>query len=135
MYSEHIVWSRQWAKHRMVNYKRPIQISFYYEAVVRKYLEKSIVLWLWSCSTLSVNVKTMVIKLGALSGTGFLLFQPPGCSWPRLTRFFMFQNIARFPDADLFIIQGFRIKFKSSKSLILEQSAHWCLFSSPSSIS
>ena len=53
-------------------------VSFYYEAVVRKYLEKSILVWLWSCSTLSVNVKTMVIKLGALSGTGFLLFQPLG---------------------------------------------------------
>ena len=31
------------------------------------------------------------------------------------------------PDADLFIIQGFGTKFKSSKSLILEQLAHWCL--------
>ena len=40
--------------------QRLTQISSYYEARVRKWLEESMLLWLWSCSTLPVNVKTKV---------------------------------------------------------------------------
>ena len=35
------------------------------------------------------------------------------------------------PDADVFIIQGFGTKFKSSRSLILEQQAYQCIYYFP----
>ena len=53
--------------------QRPLIHLICYEASMRKWLEEFLLIWLWSCSTLSANVKTTVIKLGGLSGTGFLL--------------------------------------------------------------
>ena len=52
--------------------QRHTQISSYYEAGVRKWLEESLLLWLWCCSTFPVDMKTTVVILGASSGTEFV---------------------------------------------------------------